>query len=439
MSYIVDISQENVKKAISFLGIDIEDLLLKKTEDYSDKDTMPDIRRMRFTFIRRKQNELARRIKEYLSENTFKQTEPLSTVLEYSEQPQVGRKSPSPILKVKRKQKEMIEKHLAALQNNIKTTKDLEKRLNEGERHRESIKNSIFNKRKSKFVSLEGRNTEKPQTRSVTSVKMRPISDLPAKIVAFEHTSQKTRRYSENPDQDILEKMQKFEEKMGKSEKLKAIYTKSVKESASKLLERVVDLTQRLKPSEDLETDSKAWKFIQKVKKIKNSRLKLQKIRTESRVRQQKIDAERHSKTQAKQEQFERDLNEKIQKIMEKESKFELKTSENEEKKHKVLALNNELKKLKEEEIQKNLARKKKAQYLILRMFRSGLILEQQILDNKRIQQIRSERDEEVCKNLEIARRLMIQKERYYQTIMEINRSSESKIMQLGRSGSFER
>lgn len=439
MSYIVDISQESVKKAISFLGIDPEDLMLKKAEDYSDNDALPDIRRIRFTFNRRKQNELARRIKEYLSDTVLKQSEPSFKVLESLQQPQATRKSPSPISKIKQKHKELIEKHLAAIQNSIKTTKDLEKKLKQGESHRKSIKNSIFSKRKPKIVSLESRNIEKPQTRSVTSVKMRPISDLPQKTAPSEHNFKKPRRYSEKPEEDITEKMQKFEEKMGKSEKLKATYTKSVKESASRLLERVVDLTQRPKPCKDLETDFKAWEFIQKVKKINSHRMKLQKIRTESRVRQQKLEAERHSKTQAKLEQFEKDLNDKFLKIKEKEHKFELKISENEEKKHKILALNSELKKLKEEEMQKNLARKKKAQYSIFRMFRSSLILEQQFLDNKRIQQIRSERDEGIGKNLEIARRLMIQKEKYYQTIMDINRSPESKIMQLGRSVSLER
>lgn len=67
-------------------------------------------------------------------------------------------------------------------------------------------------------------------------------------------------------------------------------------------------------------------------------------------------------------------------------------------------------------------------------MFKSNSILEQQNLDNRRIQQIRSERDEEVGKKLEFARRNMIQKEKYYQAIYDINRSPANKIMMFGKS-----
>lgn len=66
-------------------------------------------------------------------------------------------------------------------------------------------------------------------------------------------------------------------------------------------------------------------------------------------------------------------------------------------------------------------------------MFKSSVILERQDLDNKRIQQIRCERDEEVEKKLEVARRNMIQKEKYYQAIYDINRSPANKIMMFGK------
>lgn len=365
MSYIVDITQENIKQAMSYLGIYSDELLLKGIDDYSEKDAPPEVKRLRFKFIRRKQKELARRINEYLSELYMKQLKHTSKASETIHDPQFTRKTPSPTLKVKQKHKELIEKYLANVQNNIKTTKNLETKLKQGEKLRKQLKNSLFNKRKSKVLALETRKIENSQARSATTVKQRHVSEfqesLTPKAIIQSFSNKRPRRNSENQDEQIANRIQKFEEKMEKSEQNKALYTKFIKDSASKFTQRVFKSVERVRP-EKLENDEKTWKFIQKLKDIQKRRQKIKKFQTESRMRQQKMDAERQSKTQAKLEQYEKDLKNKVLKLREKEKKRENFLNEKLEKKQKFQVLQNELNRLREDEVQKNLERKKRAQ-----------------------------------------------------------------------------
>lgn len=366
MSYIVDITKDSIKQAMSYLGINSDELLLKGIDEYSDKDAPPEVKRLRFKFIRRKQKELARRINEYLSELFLKQSKHASKVSETLQDPYSTRKTPSPIQKVKQKHQELIDKYLANVQNNIKTTKNLETKLKQGEKLRKQLKNSLFNKRKSKIIALETRKIENAQARSATTVKKRHVSEfhesLTPKAAIQSFSNKRPRRNSEPQDDQIAEKIQKFEEKYQKSDQLKAIYTKSIKDSASKLTQRVFKSVERMRPEHTLDTDEKTWKFIQKLKDLQKRRLKVKRFQTESRMRQQKLDAERQSKTQAKLQQYEKELKKKMIKLKEKEDKHEIFLSEKLEKKQRFQVLQNELNRLREDEVHKNIERKKRAQ-----------------------------------------------------------------------------
>ena len=248
MSYIVDITQDSIKEAMNHLGIDKSELLLKHPDDYSDKDALPDIKRLRFNFIRRKQKELARRIQEYVKDTLSKHSPSTSKISEFNnESLQNQRKSPSPILKIKQKHQELVQKYLENVQEKIQEIKNLEKKLKKGQKLREARKISISTRRKSKMMQVEFRRLENIRAQSVTVAKQATLIEsqeyFVPKTLNPEHFQRNARNKSELGDKEIIEKLQKFEEKMEKSKEIKDLYTNLKKNAASKQLDKVFKST----------------------------------------------------------------------------------------------------------------------------------------------------------------------------------------------------
>ena len=374
MDYVIDIKDDHFQHAMKSLGISSDELLIKRIEDFDDKDSIGEVQRMRFNFFRRKQRELVRKIKEIAEDH---QNKSVSSNLNLSEfdgysQERAG-KTPSPFLKLKKKHKELIDKHLANVQSKLMGFKNLQCKLKNGDKLREEIRNSVTNRKKFKLMNIENRLSEKNKNRSVTSFTKRkktPFEDflIPSNEVSL-HKPAASRDYeikfhrekSSESDHEINAKIQKLEEKMEKSKEIKSVYMNLKKLAASKFNKKVFKSAERLHTDFSNDYNDRVIKLIEKSSDATRRKIKLQKIQTESRLKQRLIDEEKRSKTKAKLQSYEDELKRKYQKIIAKEYKSELKLSQVSLKQQKDYLLKSELNRLREEEIHQNAIRKKRA------------------------------------------------------------------------------
>ena len=75
MNYVVDITHPRAKESMIALGISSEELVKKTLEDFEAKDIPEEIKQLRFSYFRRKQQELVRQLKQDIKHNILKSLE----------------------------------------------------------------------------------------------------------------------------------------------------------------------------------------------------------------------------------------------------------------------------------------------------------------------------------------------------------------------------
>ena len=75
MNYVVDITHPRAKESMIALGISPEELVKKTLEDFEAKDIPEEIKQLRFSYFRRKQQELVRQLKQDIKHNILKSLE----------------------------------------------------------------------------------------------------------------------------------------------------------------------------------------------------------------------------------------------------------------------------------------------------------------------------------------------------------------------------
>jgi hypothetical protein len=363
MSYVLDVKQDFIKHAMDSLGIELQELEVKRLEDYQQKDTLPDVQRLRFNFFRRKQRELVKKINK--SEHNLSRF----SDLEEKSQEQFD-KSPSSFFKLKKKHQELLDKHLERVKNKLFGFRNLQGKLKNVEKAREELRNSVTNRKRLKLQEIENKIKENKKGRSVSTLKpqTRYLNDFsppsqdppsPMKPISLESRSKRLISRSSDSEKEITVKMQKLEEKMDKSKDLKSIQTNLKKLAAFKQNQKVFKSSEKLQNDFSDDYSEKILKLLEKSSELTRRKLKIQKIQTESRLRQRQLEESKRSKTKARLDQYQEDRFKKHEKIIAKEKISSEKINQN--RLQKDFLLKNELNRLREEEIHQNARRQKKA------------------------------------------------------------------------------
>jgi hypothetical protein len=222
--------------------------------------------------------------------------------------------------------------------------------------------------------------------------------------------------------------MKKYEQKMSKSKQLHDLFTKNRKEAASKLLKR------NKKPSfttnnEEKELTERLTKYVTKNKTAEIRRFEHKKQQNEHRFKLREKHDERRTRAQTRIKERDFSYSEKAKEI---EKKLEVSNGIIEKKNFdwkKELEIKNELQRLKDEEALSNVERKKRVMYGLYRKFRRENVIEKQKVDMQRIEAMKKDREQEIRKKMDNARKSMREKERFREIMVLLRRSPESRIM----------
>ena len=372
MSYILDINRELIKKALLCLGIESEELRRRNLESFQERGISEDIKHLRYNFFLRKQQELVRQIKAHIKEEILrsiaKKQESDKNISDILEEFDSIDTQENKLEKVKQRYQVIINRYFTNTKECLLGNQELEYKLIQGKKIRETIKTSMSRQRmkmqelrikqkenyenKAKFkldnsVCISRDSQSQPPSKSINR-KMAGISPL---------SISKIDSYSEL---EISAKLKQYEEKMDKSKILYDNFMKNKKDAISRALERSVKSMKITEIEKNEEFNKKLSKIIEKSQSVEKRRDLFLKTQTENRIRQQIIKDGRRVKAKETFNEKERLQQLKIQELERKMEKSHNLLEEKNDKWCKELELRNELQRLKEDEILLNAERKKR-------------------------------------------------------------------------------
>ena len=372
MSYILDINRELIKKALLCLGIESEELRRRNLESFQERGISEDIKHLRYNFFLRKQQELVRQIKAHIKEEILrsiaKKQESDKNISDILEEFDSFDTQENKLEKVKQRYQVIINRYFTNTKECLLGNQELEYKLIQGKKIRETIKTSMSRQRmkmqelrikqkenyenKAKFkldnsVCISRDSQSQPPSKSINR-KMAGISPL---------SISKIDSYSEL---EISAKLKQYEEKMDKSKILYDNFMKNKKDAISRALERSVKSMKITEIEKNEEFNKKLSKIIEKSQSVEKRRDLFLKTQTENRIRQQIIKDGRRVKAKETFNEKERLQQLKIQELERKMEKSHNLLEEKNDKWCKELELRNELQRLKEDEILLNAERKKR-------------------------------------------------------------------------------
>ncbi|OMJ93821.1 hypothetical protein SteCoe_3145 [Stentor coeruleus] len=435
--YVIDTSSLRVQNAMLNLGIEASELLKKVFEDFAAKDANEEIQIVRYNFFKRKQQELVRQIKEYIKEELMRGLEKttqskkqessnndfLITSLPYSDRKTVQRP--------KLNYRGLVSKALLEVKESINEKEALDKRLKHGQELREKAKSALAQSRM-KFSELKEKqklNLEKIRYNEQTNLSKlhRGYTSISPDYLSHKkkyiNYSQTQSRNSSITEISIDDQMKKYEQKMSRSKQLHDLFTKNRKEAASKLLKRNLKQNTIIN-NEEKELTERLTKYVTKNKTAEIKRFEHRKQQNEYRFKLKEKHDERRIRAQTRIRERDVFYNERIKEI---EKKMEITNGVIEKKNFdwkKELEIKNELQRLKDEEALSNAERKKRVM-----KFRRENVIEKQKGDIQRIEVMKKDREHEIKKKMDNARKTMREKERFREIMALLRRSPESRIM----------
>ena len=358
MNYIVDINKGRVKKAIAALGINIDLLVFKKREDFYENDITDDVIQLRFDYYQRKQQELARMIKDRVDKDCpvpriNSSNKPSTFLTQVQTNPECSTNQTSP---EKNRHKRKLLKSLKEIEKKILDAIEIDRKI---EQSRESKQRamSLKSARKNTFEGFRLKQAENlKQLQKEENIKRKKFMTLEIK------TPKLYRKASEDESLDISvrvstandsfeehieDKLKKHEEKMRKSQLIHDQHLKKKQEAALKLLEKV---PRRLQDNSLDNSDDIALRFISKQEASKERRENLLAYTNEKRLKiksqfEKRINSVKHNMI------FQQNQTVKNSKLQVKMAKSEIVLQKKQEDWTKKLEIKNEIHRLREENI----------------------------------------------------------------------------------------
>ena len=419
------------------LGIEYEELVKAEIEDFYDKEVSDEVVQMRFSYFNRKQEELVRQIKQYAKESLLKE---LDRKKKENFSASEKEKKPSgldntdfnaELEKVREKHKKKIKLTKINIQDSFRELNAINEKLQTVEAMKEINKSKLLEKREKmqrfkdkQLENLENlRNTErkKPYQYRIN------YSSTPSKSIM----RKKILEYSEegsicDSDDDIQVKIDQYEDKINKS---RALYDKALdsrRKAAQKLILKAELASKLVQNKKQLNEEELLSKLLMKRKAAEDRRMHIIQSKMESRLKQRQQNLEKMDRAASKLREQE-SLN--ITKANAIERRMEICRQILEQKNlnwAKELEIRNEFQKLKDEEALNNAERKRRIMYEIFRKYKRDLVIEKQIIDTARIKQLQDEKCSEITRKFDIAIKSMIEKEKYYKVIANLNKSPQA-------------
>jgi hypothetical protein len=371
-TYILDLNNPRVQKAMSSLSIDSSELIKKTPEDFVSKEISEEIKTLRYNFFVRKQQELIRKIKFYIKDEILRGIEK-NEQKKHSNHSEmllttVYTNSKENFEKAKNKYQEILNKTFEEAKETFRDTKAIEEKLIQSRIKREQAKAEVSKKR---MILLELREKQKENLEKIRKLEKKNLtqyyrastSNTTTRVISrhkLMNSQTILSNNASNSDIDISEKIEKYEEKMKKSEALYNLYMQSKKEAASRLLERSEKLSKNIENNKKVLIVEKISNLIKKSKTAENRRATYAKEQAKKREDTREKYDERRLRAQTRLKEREKHESARTKAIEKKmEQSFNLL-----EAKHtswiKELELRNEFQRLKDEDVLHNAERKKK-------------------------------------------------------------------------------
>jgi hypothetical protein len=370
MNYAVDINSHRIKKAMLNLGLEPQELMVKDLEDFSSKDITEEIKNLRYNYYCKKQQDLVQKIKEMVRhdlQNSFQKNKlhhvvkkSLTSTFEHTE-------TSDELEKIKEKHNRQISAVLQSVQNSLKETQAIQEKLKNKEKAREKIISEVIKK---KDKNLEFREKQQENYKKIKSIERKKayfnrncFSITPNKSISKKMSldfGNMDAKSEPDYEHEIITKIEKYEEKMKRSNVIYQFCMESKRKAAAKLIEKAETTTKAILSAKKANIEDKIAKMFMKSKAAEDRRISLIKEQSESFMKRKKISVERRELASERLKQQEI-LSTKKAKAIEKRMEISNKILEQ---KHlnwaKELQIRIEFQRLKDEEALNNIERKKR-------------------------------------------------------------------------------
>lgn len=434
-AYVIDVLNPRLEKAMLALGINSEELIRKNLGDFSGRNITENIRNLRFNFFMRKQVELVRQVKALAKEEILKEYERNQMAKKNNQSNDLLLTAVSfpDSQKKTSKYDEIVNKTYLEVAGAFTEKKKIESKLKHGQEIREKAKSEL-SKKKMKILELKEKQQENFEKIKIFEEKYiqnydraQSSKSSPKKIWSrnkFIMPSQTHSRNNSACDLEIANEITKYEAKMQKSKELHEIGIKNKKQAMSKLLEKPDRLVKLIDTNKETIELQRIFQLVSKSKVSESRRFKFIQKNAETRGKLREKLEERTRRAQSKlkeREIFDQKRAKTIERKMENSNSL---MKEKHQNWLRELEVKNELQRLKDEESMLNAERKKR-----IMKYRREYVLEKQIKDSERIQNMKKVKEDRVKKKMENAMRTMRDKERLYEVIASIKKSPECKIL----------
>ena len=374
MTYVLDITHDRIKSAMQNLGIEAEELKVKSIEDFNDRNLSEEVKKLRYNFYNRKQQELVRHIRSTAREEIMrilakkKQAEKMETdavvECEYIETP-----VEEELEKVRKKNNQVISKYFTDVQDTLRDDEQLSSKLIRVGKLRENMRTSVSRGR-IKFKELKNKqqmNYEKTMKDKQSKSKNYSRADAgqykPEKEARKKKLSWSPVSVSKGEsifESEISAKIKMYEEKMDKSKALYNTFLNNKKKNISKLLKKSLNNSKIAESFKQSDANEKLNRIIQKAHSAEKRRGYFLKSMTERRLRQQALHDGRRAKAQLILDEQKILEDKKVKELEDKMKRSQDMLTEKNNIWCRELELRNELQRLKDEEIMMNAERKKR-------------------------------------------------------------------------------
>jgi hypothetical protein len=372
MSFAIDIENNRVQQSLRLLGIQEDDLMMRTFDDFVKKDTPEHIQRLRYSYHVKKQEDLVKLIKNHIKETILREIQVKSSKNKKSV---LGNKpthktsaTPDPVdrlSRIKEKHQEKIEQTLKNLQESFTGLQALKKKLDEGESLRVKLRNENLNKfvknqeykeKQQENLSLLKKN-ERNRWRS-----KRNLSNITPRLSTSKKLSsrQSLSAESSKSNDEIQRFLEKYNEKMKKSQLVYQQHIENKRKIASDLSQKAENTCKAMKQGAKLENEDTFFRMVTKHKEAERKRKEIQEQRLETLERLKQSTQQKREKANLRLQEYEKHLKKKARAI---EARSEIYSKIQEQKAFnwtRKLELKHEFKRLKDEEISFNAERKKR-------------------------------------------------------------------------------
>jgi hypothetical protein len=364
MNYVIDINRPRTKLAMLALGIEPEELIQKTLEDFSGRGVSEEVQKLRFNYYTRKLQEVVRQINAFIREETMRRLQssvtPSNKTQVFLTQVTQEDEEVDEMEAIKKREHMKIKQKLKSLNDSMFIAQGIDKRFRISDEVRLRVKSEIVEKR-SKFNKFKDKQIDNlAKIKELQTKKARAFNPQKRNFKSkFESASRYSKTLTDfnESDDEISSKIQTFENKMLRSQRLYEKSLQQKKDAASKLLEG--SFFRKVEEKVDFDPQ-KIAQMIEKRKKVEARRhsyiAEMQEHRDSIREKHEK----RRSVALEKMKMEEKNIKERnlaIERRMEASARL---LKSNHDKLVKELELKNELSKLRDEEALLNAERKRR-------------------------------------------------------------------------------